>query len=141
MSKWKSQFLEFHRKNPQVYARALELCQEMWNRGYRKYAIKTIMEHLRYEFDLHTGGEEIDVVGGERITVKMNNNYFSYYARLIAYKNPELEYFFSYRRVEGEEDGEVVLFSDIPGEPSFVLGHRPPRRRRPRRPPPRRRKR
>lgn len=136
----RTQFLTFHRKNPQVYRQIKDMCQALWDRGWRHYGMHTVMHALRYRMDLETGGDDVQIAGGEIVKVKLNNNHSAYYARLLAYKVQRFEHFFEYRRVQGEQDGEVILFSDIPGEADFVLGHRPPKRRRLRRPSTRRKR-
>jgi hypothetical protein len=132
MNRMRAAFLEFHRDNPQVYQRAKEMCQLLWSRGWRHYSMRTVIHALRFRFDVETGGEDVEVAGGDTMRVKLNNNHSPYYARLLSYKEPRFEGFFEYRRVAGEENGVVILFSDVPGEPDFVLGQRsttPPQRR------------
>jgi len=52
----RARFLEFHRENPQVYRQIKDMCQNLWDRGWRHYGMHTVMHALRYRFDLETGG-------------------------------------------------------------------------------------
>lgn len=129
MNRMRSKFLEFHRENRQVYASVVEMCNQLWDRGWRHYSMRTVIHALRFRFDLETGGEDVDISGGVTARVKLNNNHSPYYARLLSYKDPKFEGFFEYRRVVGEEQEVVILFSDVPGEQDFIIGQRPPARR------------
>ena len=126
MNRMRAAFLKFHRENPQVYASVTDMCQQLWDRNWRHYSMRTVIHALRFRFDLETGGEDVEIDGGDIVRVKLNNNHSPYYARLLSYKIPRFEGFFEYRRVAGEEQGIVILFSDIPGEPDRILGQAPP---------------
>jgi hypothetical protein len=123
-------FLEFHRQNPWVFQKLVMYCKKLWKARWRYYSMRTIISVIRFDRDLETGGADITVDGAETIHVKINNNHSPYYARLLAYKYPRFERFFAYRRVHGERDGEVILFSDIPGEPDRKLGDPPIQKKR-----------
>lgn len=84
-------FLRFHRENPQVYAELVKLARRAHSRGARKVGVKMLFEVLRWRHTLATGGD----------TFKLNNNYHSYYARLILSQNPELGGIFDLRRLHG----------------------------------------
>lgn len=133
MERLREEFLAFHRDNPWVYDRLLRRVEQIYATGRRKYSMRTLLSVARFDRDLETTGEDVPVAGGEERRVKLNDHHSPYYARLVAYKNPHLRDFFEYRRVAGEVQGEVILFSDVPGEPDLVLGEvlpAQPRRRR-----------
>jgi len=81
-------FWEFHNENPHVYSSLVKLARQIKNRGFRSYSINSLFEVLRWHSALETMGS----------LFKLNNNYRSYYARLIMEKEPELEGFFSTRK-------------------------------------------
>ena len=81
-------FWDFHNENPHVYSRLVALARKIKDRGFRSYSINSLFEVLRWHSDLETKGS----------LFKLNNNYRSYYARLIMEKEPDLEGFFSIRK-------------------------------------------
>jgi hypothetical protein len=119
------EFLEFHRKNPWVYDRIKLCCEIMQNANWDQYSMRNMVSSIRLDRDMGTTGEEVTIRGGDVITVKINDHHSPYYARLLAYKEPRFENFFHFRRVRGEDPGEVILFSDVAGDPDFILGQRP----------------
>ena len=117
-------FLGFDLTNPWIFSKLEEYCDQLWDVGWRRYSMRTILSVIRFDRDLKTGGSEI-TIDGVQVRVKINDHHSPYYARLLAYKRPRFENFFEYRRVEGERRGEVILFSDVPGEPDRPLGGPP----------------
>lgn len=83
-------FRDFHAQNPEVYDRLVELARQ-WKlrRGNAKLGIKMLWEVLRWETALHTRGDDF----------RLNNNFTSYYARLIMEREPDLEGVFELRRL------------------------------------------
>jgi hypothetical protein len=82
-------FRQFHFENPHVYDELLVLTRQAHRRGVRRLGIGMLFEVLRWRHALRTGGDEF----------KLNNNYRSYYARLLMLRNPELEGIFETRRL------------------------------------------
>jgi hypothetical protein len=90
-------FLLFHERNPHVYAELVELARRAARRGVTRLGIGMLFEVLRWRHSLRTGGDPF----------KLNNNYRSYYARLIMLRERDLAGIFETRRLHaGEEDGE-----------------------------------
>jgi hypothetical protein len=81
----------FHANNPHVYRnlRALALAMKT-KRGKKRVGIKMLYEVLRYQYDIHTAGEE---------EFKLNNNYTAYYARLLMAQEPDLAGLFEVREI------------------------------------------
>jgi len=115
-------FLEFHWANPWVYKKLVEICIELQEQGYKLYSMRTLIAHLRYTWDRSTSGSEVRLAGGVIRRVKLNDHHTAYYARLLAYKRPRFRSFFEFRRVAGEPEGVVVLFSDLLHQRDIVLG-------------------
>lgn len=82
-------FLDFHRLNPHVYDELVVLTRELRSRGVMRVGIKMLFEVLRWKHLLRTSGD----------TFKLNNNYHSYYARLIMLNEPDLKGIFETRRL------------------------------------------
>jgi hypothetical protein len=82
-------FLEFHRLNPHVYDELVRLTWELKHRGIERVGIKMLFEVLRWQHALRTRGDDF----------KLNNNYHSYYARLIMLNEPGLKGIFQTRRL------------------------------------------
>jgi len=125
LNRMRREFLKFHQKNPWVYDRIKLCCEIMQNANWDQYSMRNMVSSIRLDRDMGTTGEEITINGGEVITVKINDHHSPYYARLLAYKEPRFENFFNFRRVRGEDPGEVILFSDDARDPDFILGQRP----------------
>lgn len=83
-------FWAFHMANPQVYAGLVRLARE-WRarRGSQRVGMKMLFEVLRWHVALTTQGD----------VFKLNNNYTSYYARLIMDREPDLDGVFEIRRL------------------------------------------
>lgn len=87
-------FWRFHTANPEVYAGLVNLTR-VWleRRPGRKLGIGMLFEVLRWEVAMRTTGDDF----------KLNNNYRSYYARLIMSRNPDLAGVFDTRRLHAQE--------------------------------------
>jgi hypothetical protein len=84
-------FVEFHEKNPQVYAELLRLARLLKARGHKRIGMKMLFEQLRWQHALKT----TDLSG-----FKLNNNYTAYYARMLMERNLDLVGFFETREVK-----------------------------------------
>lgn len=82
-------FWVFHYANPQVYAELVMLARRAVRRGVHRIGIGMLFEVLRWRVALRTQGDEF----------KLNNNYRSYYARLIMSREPDLVGVFETRRL------------------------------------------
>jgi len=85
------QFIAFHRENPHVYDKLVELAFMLKERRHKKIGIAMLFEQLRWLHALETS----DMSG-----FKLNNNYRAFYARMIMGRNPALEGFFEIRAQE-----------------------------------------
>src|SRR6185312_3388198 len=50
-------FLDFHHKNPEVWALFRDICLRLYQRGVRHYGARCVMEVVRYESALRTEGQ------------------------------------------------------------------------------------
>ena len=93
-------FLRFHRENPHVYDELVKLAFRAKYRGVKKVGIGMLFEVLRWGHALRTGGDDF----------RLNNNYRSYYARLIMSREPMLLGFFELRKLHGRglQDGDSL---------------------------------
>lgn len=94
MTSMELSFLEFHRQNPHVYERLLELSLDLAKRGHEHYGMKGLFEVLRWEEAMATKGSQF----------KLNNNYTAFYARMIMKRAPRLRGFFRTR----EQSPQVI---------------------------------
>ena len=88
---WKSiaeRFDTFHRANPHIYRRIVQIARQMQARGVRKMGISLIFERLRW---LHF----IEVKTDEGF--KLSNDFRAEYARLIMTTESDLSDFFETR--------------------------------------------
>jgi hypothetical protein len=86
-----SRFDEFHRDNPHVCRRLVQLALTMRNKGVTRYGIQGLIEVVRYEEALSTTGDD---------GFKINNDFGSRYARLIMREIPDLDGFFETRSLK-----------------------------------------
>lgn len=84
-------FLRFHAENPLVYEELVKLARRGKRAGVTRIGIKMLFEVLRWQHALDTAGDDF----------KLNNNYHSYYARLIMRKEPDLFGIFELRKLHG----------------------------------------
>jgi hypothetical protein len=82
-------FWRFHTENPQVYRELVVLARRARSRGVDRLGIGMLFEVLRWRHTLRTGGDEF----------KLNNNYRSYYSRLIMLTEADLTDVFETRRL------------------------------------------
>ena len=81
-------FLQFHRDNPHVYEKLVELARAVQRAGFRNYGIEPLFARLRWHYDIDTRSTD---------GFKLNNNYTSRYARLLMEREPDLAGFFRTR--------------------------------------------
>ena len=90
MSSHRLAFERFHRDNPEVYKTLERLAFKLKNKGVQRWGIKALWEVLRYEVAMNTSADVRDF--------RLNNNFTSWYARLLMRNNPEdLDGFFELR--------------------------------------------
>jgi hypothetical protein len=82
-------FRKFHAANPHVYRLLVKFSRLIKSRGFQQFGIARIYEHLRWTYDLETKGDEQGF--------RLNNNWRSFYARLIMAHERDLEGFFETR--------------------------------------------
>lgn len=95
-------FEMFHRLNPQVLERIVNMGLALKSKGFKMAAVKMIVERLRWEVYFSTLGEE---------EYKVNNSFTAYYSRLAVAVCPSLDGFFEIRsqRSRWDPGGEIVL--------------------------------
>lgn len=86
------QFEDFHRANPWVYDRLVEMTRALVARGRAKVGMKMLFEVVRWEFWMRTADPYSDF--------KLNNNYHSRYARLIMSNQPDLDGIYETRELK-----------------------------------------
>ena len=82
----KADFNAYHKANPSVYDKLLELSLRLKRVGASKYGMKALFEILRFNALLQSDEK-----------FKLSNNYTAYYARLLMLNEPQLEGFFTTR--------------------------------------------
>ncbi len=87
-------FKAYHKERPDIYKAFIAKTMEMKQTGRRHYSHWTIMNVIRWHYDLEH----------PELTFKVNNNFFACYVRLAIYHHPELADFFQLRKVSGVRD-------------------------------------
>ena len=82
-------FRQWHSENPQIYQQFKKLAYEMLSTGRKRYSARTIIEVMRWHYDLNTRGD----------TFEINDNFTPIYVRLLIYHHPEFNDFFELRTV------------------------------------------
>ena len=82
-------FWKFHRENPKVYEKIINLAERAKAQGRSKIGMKMIFEVIRWEHLIETNAEDF----------KLNNNYTSRYVRILERDRPELAKMFEQRRI------------------------------------------
>lgn len=83
-------FEKFHKENPDVYKKLVDLAFLAKANGHQHLGIKTLFERLRWYYTVETKGNE---------PFKLNNNWTAYYARMIMQREPSLTGFFRTREL------------------------------------------
>ena len=86
MTVYESDFNIYHRRNPSVYSKLLELSLRLKRVGASKYGMKALFEILRFNALLQSDKK-----------FELNNNLAPYYARLLMKNEPSLDGFFRIR--------------------------------------------
>ena len=84
-----NRFMDWHRLNPQIYQHFKKLTFEMAATGRKRYSARTIVEVMRWHYDLNTRGDVFEI----------NGDFVPMYARLLIYEHPEYSDFFELRVV------------------------------------------
>lgn len=88
-------FEEFHRENPDFYTHLVKLARQYLLRtGNDKVGVQRLIEIARWDLEVQTGGMDF----------KVNNNFGAYYARLIAFHEPDLVDAFTMRRSDEADE-------------------------------------
>lgn len=99
MPKVERAFRIFHRTNPHVLRSLIELTEELHRTGARRIGMKMLFEVLRWQTMLATRGDDF----------KLNNNYCSYYARVLMHRRPEFRGMFQLREQDHKFDPATVI--------------------------------
>ena len=86
MTVYETDFNIYHRRNPSVYSKLLELSLRLKRVGASKYGMKALFEILRFNALLQSDKK-----------FELNNNLAPYYARLLMKNEPSLDGFFRIR--------------------------------------------
>lgn len=85
-------FKERHQKNPHIYQHFRQLAHQMMATGRERYSARTIMEVMRWHYDLRTTGDVFEI----------NDNFTPIYVRLLIHNHPEFSNFFELRTVRSK---------------------------------------
>lgn len=90
-----ARFERFHRDNPTFYDRIVHLARRYLARtGASKVGVQRLVEVARWDHEIATDAEDF----------KVNNDYASFYARLIALQEPDLADAFHLRRADEADE-------------------------------------
>jgi hypothetical protein len=81
-------FWQFHEANPEIYAKLVNLARTVKAAGHERYGMSALFERLRWHHFVELRSQE---------PFKANNNFRSFYSRLIMEQEPDLADFFETR--------------------------------------------
>lgn len=84
-------FQSFNEENKWIYYEFRKRSFEMVRSGKSRYGAWAIINSIRWEKDIATKGNE---------TFKINNDFISLYARMLAYHHPQFLLFFNFRKMK-----------------------------------------
>lgn len=84
-------FRKYHADNKWIWAEFRRFAEQMLTSGRTEYGAKSIMERIRWEFELNNPGKEF----------KINNDFTALYARTLAYNDRRFRDFFEFRQPKG----------------------------------------
>ncbi len=90
-----SEFMEYHKANPQIWEAFQRKTFEAIRRGFGHYGARAIIELIRWETGVAADGED---------GFKVNNNWPPYYGRMFERTYPEHTGFFRRREAKADED-------------------------------------
>lgn len=82
-------FWRYDRENPKVYRKLVNLAREVKGAGHEHFSIDALFHRLRWYYTVESKSHE---------PFKLNNNFTSFYARLIMQREPDLADFFEIRK-------------------------------------------
>jgi hypothetical protein len=82
-------FSDFHNENPWVLPLLIKMAKNLKRKGVDRYSLRGLFHIIRYKYPIRTKDRSS--------SFGLNNNYSSYYARLIMKIEPTLKGFFSIR--------------------------------------------
>ncbi len=88
----KTEWWEFHKKNPRVYDLFERFTLAVINRGFQHYSAKAIFERIRWHTDVETSDAKF----------KLQNNHTAYYSRYFMHRHPDHDGFFRTRETQTE---------------------------------------
>lgn len=90
-------FETFHKNNPEIYLMIVKECEKAVSKGKKKFSIKAIGNYIRWNIFIETKEETLFSHKGEIKKFRLNDAYFSRYARLIISDYPHLEKYLELR--------------------------------------------
>lgn len=84
-------FRAYHAANSWIWVEFKRFAQEVYASGRKRYGAKSIMERIRWEFEMKHPGNHF----------KINNDFTAFYARTLAYNDARFANFFEFREAKG----------------------------------------
>lgn len=82
-----ARFKTWHHQNPHIYEQFKTLANQMRVRGRQRYSARTIIEKMRWDYDIKTTGDVFEI----------NGDFVPIYVRLLIHDHPEFAGFFELR--------------------------------------------
>jgi hypothetical protein len=86
-------FAKFHRENPLIYRKLVNLCREVKGAGHDHYSVKALFERLRWWHHIELKSKE---------PFLLNNDFTARYSRAIMLFEPDLAGFFEVRKLRAK---------------------------------------
>jgi len=97
-----AEFQSFHARHPHVYNYVCHYAQQAISKGYKRFAIATIWERIRWEVLMVSDDE-----------FKMPNNHRAYYARMWMDDHPDYPDFFRTAELRSQTNTRVDRYGQV----------------------------
>jgi len=99
-------WLEYHKRNPEVWEAFVKFSFEAINRGFTKYGADAVLQRIRWETR----------AGDGKPRLKISNNHSTFYARHFTIRFPEYEDFFVFKEQTSRRKPAHTIAEYIPSE-------------------------
>lgn len=90
-------FSKFHEAHPEIFLLIVKECDRAIRHGKKKFSVKAIGNYIRWNVFIESEQETLFTKRGDKIQFKLNDAFFSRYARLLIISYPHMKDFIELR--------------------------------------------
>ena len=97
---WMALFIEFDRKNPNIYTLFKDLTLDRIERGFTVYGARMVYGHIRWDFDEPVKNTKSTHMPYDdyKDPIRLNDSHSCFYARMFMHEEPQHEGFYRRRK-------------------------------------------